>query len=391
MPHSTSASIEEHNASISLSFSSASRPELIIPQWPASPPDGPKTPEYPESRRKRIRTAPPSPPMSCSDFEDLSVDPSKVQIPENYQTPTKASLASLDRDASEGIAYLPTPPESQVGEDTADPLGLPYPTQPRALSRRQRSPLPSLPSRGRGRESAFGSPRTGTPQSASTSSPDRYINHRGPYRDPAGSFRLGKPPHLLSDAEKLLRQDSATPDPFVSGSPRRTRRGRSLLLSNLVRSASRSESRSVSNPDVLTLSHPAFPSPQLRQASVGAVWNIGGGSSYPTGPIQGILDGRGGLIGSRTNAPLYTAKFLDKDDSADDRDTFEDRLAAALEIDRTRRILDFSRPPPREPKVDGTKRRKTNLGSRTQWKYGEWMREGDISCKQAYQTLPGSC
>ncbi|KAL8928843.1 MAG: hypothetical protein Q9208_001621 [Pyrenodesmia sp. 3 TL-2023] len=99
----------------------------------------------------------------------------------------------------------------------------------------------------------------------------------------------------------------------------------------------------------------------LNPGVLGAVWNIGGGVPHANGPIRAISDGRGGLVGSGTNAPLYTASFLVKDDSEEDKDTFSDRLAAALDIDTTRKVLDFSRP-----------QRKTRT-------YGEWMREGNIS------------
>lgn len=378
MPRSVSSSVEEHNASTCPSFSFSSRRSLELPQWPASLPEGPNTPEYPESRKKKIRTAPPSPPISYYDIQDSPVEPSKVQITDGYRTPRTPSPAPLDRRLPDRIPYLPTPPESQDGDHSERSLDPVYPVQPRALPQYRPAPLPS---RGRSREPGFRTRAVDSPQSASTTSPDRYISNRKTFQAPTSGFRLGKPPHLLSDAEKLLRHDSATPDPFVSGSPRRTRRGRSLLSSSLSRSTSRSQSRSVSNPDVLTVSHPSLPSPQLRQASAGAVWNIGGGSHHRTGPVQGISDGRGGLIGSGTNAPLYTARFLSEGDPTEDRDTFENRLAVALEIDRTRRTLDFSRPRPRERRVSGSKRKRADCISRTQWKYGEWTREGDISCK----------
>ncbi|KAL8736422.1 MAG: hypothetical protein Q9166_000214 [cf. Caloplaca sp. 2 TL-2023] len=117
-------------------------------------------------------------------------------------------------------------------------------------------------------------------------------------------------------------------------------------------------SRSVGGPDLLMIPHQAHPSPYPRQASIGAVWNVGGGSSHTSGPIEAISDGRGGFIGSGTNAPLYTAKFLEKDPPEDDLNTYEHRLAIALEIDRNRKVFDFSRPPKRERTVSGAKRKR---------------------------------
>lgn len=381
MPHSILPSVEEQNSSTNHSFSFSSDPSLGCPLWPASPPASPKTPADTESRRKRKRTAPPSPPSSCGDAGVFAKDAtaSEARLLDDFPEPQALSPAHSTSQASEGGPYLPTPPESQDGGDDCDLTDLAYPIHPRALSQCRLTPLPHH----RGREPDFRTYGPPTPQSASTSSPDRYISVRHNSQDPSRSFRLGKPPHLLSDAEKLLRNESATPDPFVSGSPRRVRRGRSVAPGSFDRSASPSESRSVSNPDVLSIPHPSVPSSRLRQASVGAVWNIGGGVSHPHGPVQGVSDGRGGLIGSGTNAPLYTAKFLEKGGSEEDRETFEDRLAAALDIDRTRRTLDCTRPQARQRRASGTKRKREDFPSRTQWKYGEWTREGDISCKQA--------
>ncbi|KAL8961895.1 MAG: hypothetical protein Q9193_001622 [Seirophora villosa] len=263
-----------------------------------------------------------------------------ARLLDDFPEPQALSPAHSTSQTSEGGPYLPTPPESQDGGDECDLTDLAYPIHPRALSQCRLTPLPHH----RGREPDFRTYGPPTPQSASTSSPDRYISVRHNSQDPSRSFRLGKPPHLLSDAEKLLRNDSATPDPFVSGSPRRP--------------------------------------PHLNLEVVGAVWNIGGGVSHPHGPVQGVSDGRGGLIGSGTNAPLYTAKFLEKGGSEEDRETFEDRLAAALDIDRTRRTLNFTRPQARQRRASGTKRKREDFPSRTQWKYGGWTREGDISSAQ---------
>ncbi|KAL9030629.1 MAG: hypothetical protein Q9196_001265 [Gyalolechia fulgens] len=314
--------------------------------------------------------------MSCTDNEDSSVITGQAQTSRGLQLPRTPSPTQKARAVSEGSFYLPTPPGSQCGDATETLPEILYPVQPRPLSQCRITPLPG---KGRGGDSRRRIHSIATPQPTPSASPDRYISNRNALQDSARTFRLGKPPHLLSEVEKLLRQDSATPDPFVSGSPRWFRRGRSPISTSISRSASRSESRSVSNPDVLTILPSALASSQVRQASAGAVWNIGGGSSYPTRPIQGVSNGRGGLLGSGTNAPLYTAKFLEKDAPEEGIDTYENRLAIALDIDRTRRTLDFTRPQSRPRQVSGTKRKRTDFVERTQWKYGEWTREGDIS------------
>ncbi|KAL8938674.1 MAG: hypothetical protein Q9216_003765 [Gyalolechia sp. 2 TL-2023] len=371
MPRSISSSVEEHKTSTSPSLSFSSIPLTQDPKWPLTPP---KTPDYPESQRKRIRTAPPSPPISFMDMEESSVVTSYAQTNRGLQYPQTPSPTPKGRAVSDGSVYLPTPPGSQDGKDTESLPDLLYPLRPRPLSRCRFSPLPKTH---RGSEFSRRIRSVSAVQAIPSASPDRYIGNRDTPQDSASSFRIGKLPHLLSEAEKLLRRDSATPDPFVSGSLGLQRRRRLPVSTGFTRSTSRSESRSVSNPDVLTIPHPALPSPRLRQASAGAVWNIGGGSSYPTGPIQGVSNGRGGLIGSGTNAPLYTAKFLEKDSPEECTDTYENRLAIALDIDRTRRTLNFTRPENRQ--ASGNKRKRTDFVGRTQWKYGEWTREGDIS------------
>lgn len=373
MPRSVSVSLEEHKPSNSLSFSSSSIPLTQDPQWPPSPP---MTPEYRGPQRKRIRTASPSTPESYMDIDSSSVVYNQLRTNESLHILRTPSPPPKARTVSEGSFYLPTPPRSQDGDDTECLPDVLYPLRSRPLSRCGLTPLPG---KGRSSDSSRRIHTIATPQSTSSASLDRFISSRNTTQNSASSFRLGKLPHLLSEAEKLLRRDSATQDPFVSGNPRCYRSSRSSITRSFTRSASRSGSRSVSNPDVLTIPHPTIPSPQYRRASAGAVWNIGGGSTYPKGPIKGISNGRGGLIGSGTNAPLYTAQFLEPDTPEECIDTYENRLAAALDIDRTRRTLDFTRPRYRGRQVSGTKRKRPDFVARTQWKYGEWTREGDIS------------
>ena len=50
-----------------------------------------------------------------------------------------------------------------------------------------------------------------------------------------------------------------------------------------------------------------------RQISAGAIWNVGG-SAVVQGSVAAIPNGRGGLLASGTNAPLFTASFFNKTD-----------------------------------------------------------------------------
>ncbi|KAL8768162.1 MAG: hypothetical protein Q9209_005553 [Squamulea sp. 1 TL-2023] len=337
-------------------------------------------PEHPLSRRKRRRITPLSPPASPCWYDGSPTDDERIELSSVYQRSRTPSLVSQDLCVSDESHELPTPPDSEDDGDTADDDDLPYPIRPRPLlSGGTNLVLEKI----RGRDLSRRAYTPGTPGSISSASPDRFISNRNTPHDSAKSFRFGKAPHLLSPEEKLLRRDSATPDPFVTTGTGRPRYGRPSLSGRDGRVTNRSQSRSVSGPDVLMMPHQAHTPPHHRQASVGAVWNVGGGNSLPTGPVEAVSDGRGGWVGSGTNAPLYTAKFLEKAHSEDDLDTYEHRLAVALDIDRNRKVLDFTRPQKQGRTVSGAKRKRGDDVSRTQWKYGEWTRVGDTSLVKA--------
>lgn len=209
-------------------------------------------------------------------------------------------------------------------------------------------------------------------------SPDRYISSRYSPQARSSTFRTSKSPQELSGTERLLRQNSASPDPFRS--PTRLREGTRVGSGSNNGQQSRSPSRSLSGPTVLGL-HRSPLIVQNRQASVGAVWAVGGSTAAsPTGPVQGLPNGRGGVIGSGTNAPMYTSRFLDGETPDRDLERLEGRLAAALDIDQTSRMLDI----PGSPKKAGhastgslaSKRRYPFIDSRTRWEHGAWVQEG---------------
>ncbi|KAL9581276.1 MAG: hypothetical protein Q9203_005964 [Teloschistes exilis] len=388
MPHFIPISVEERpaSASTSLSFSSSPRRSSDSSPWLDFELEDIQGPEYPGSRIKRLRTALSSPPLSPAQGIAPVTEGKPFQSTSEAQAPSTPPRFVQKKSSVEDVPHLPTSPDSQDSGGSED--FLPYQAISGPLLQ---SPLTPTSSNAKSRRSLRRPWTARTPILASATSPDRYISSRSAL-DSSGSFRLGKAPHLLSPDEKLLRNHSATPDPFLS-SPRRTRHGRALTSSIDSRSASRSRARSTSSQDVLLTPHHAHPPPQFRQASVGTIWNIGGGAHQPTGPVQGISDGRGGLIGSGTNSPLYTAKFSEKDAPEDDQELYENRLAAALDLDRTRKVLDLSRPEPRKAALLSTKRKRGTFVGRTQWRYGEWAREGDISpvrkvAKQETKSVP---
>jgi meiosis-specific APC/C activator protein AMA1 len=106
--------------------------------------------------------------------------------------------------------------------------------------------------------------------------------------------------------------------------------------------------------------------------SLGSAWTVGG-----LAPLSiGVPNGRGGLIGSGTNAPLYTTSFSSAAPKADeDRDKHEGRLAKALELDRVQRVFDFSNSMTLGPAFTG-KHKYAEVSSKTIWSGTEWVMEG---------------
>lgn len=213
--------------------------------------------------------------------------------------------------------------------------------------------------------------------------PDRFIAHRTPSHDASRNFRVSKPTQQLSSVERLLRQGSDTPDPFRS--PSISRQGRPRISSGQSNRNVSGQAHVVNSTNLLQT--PTNPSnPQTRQVSTGAVWNVGGAAaSAPSGPINGVPDGQGGLLGSGTNAPMYTSRFFESNTPDQDRGRLEGRLAAALNIDQASRIFNHSQSPDRSRgtkiKIAGSPSGSKHLEQRTIWKDGQWIREESMSRK----------
>ncbi|PGG96777.1 hypothetical protein AJ79_09460 [Helicocarpus griseus UAMH5409] len=176
------------------------------------------------------------------------------------------------------------------------------------------------------------------------SSPDRFLPAREPYDSDVPPFRLSKNPRLLSPGEKLLRQRDPRADPFAPYQPRRR-----VGISRSNRSSDRRDTphhlpRHVSDTSVYARNDRTPRRGSQRQISAGAVWNVGGASAATGSAPLGIPDGRGGLLSTGTSAPMYLAKFLDKDTHSQHLKRHESRLAAALDIDQANRVLKFGDP-----------------------------------------------
>lgn len=213
----------------------------------------------------------------------------------------------------------------------------------------------------------------------SPASPDRFIPTREFNDPPSTTFHVSKSPRRLSPEEKLLRRRSPKADPFMPSRPRRsvsapkpqTERAHSPHYApHMVNDSFAVGGQTLTGPNDL-----------LRQISSGAVWNVGGTGAALDRPPLAISDGTGGLLGSGTTAPLYTAKFLPQTTTTEEREKHESRVALALDIDPATRLLGTSRlwpllesrPSPSSPAYERL--------SPFVWKDNAWKRvEGD-RCK----------
>ncbi|KAM3087434.1 hypothetical protein ACMFMG_001524 [Clarireedia jacksonii] len=223
---------------------------------------------------------------------------------------------------------------------------------------------------------------------SSLRSPDRFLPFLRDSQQSTQSFRSNKEPDTLSTYEKLIRNNSASLDAF------QPRRRVTTPIPLAVRPDTRRNFTGNRGRGATALafqrSAPSSPGGE-RQVSVGTVWAVGGIAPASAG----ISNGRGGLMGSGTNAPLYTTSFsASRPKAQDDSEKHEDRLAQALDIDRVQRVFEFRHPavsPPKSP-TNG-KGKKHTLHEKTQWNGTEWILGGPEHKHQLPQeprTLPAA-
>ena len=403
MPHLASASVQDFHSSTKLAFNQLSQrysddffstPSQAQATW------GPKK-NRPQPLEQLLNGGLPSPPASESDEADmLSLESNSKHHDFVHRLPRTPSPDKESTRSIGSLVFCHTPtPELQTSSNTipvSDSRPLSSASKP--ISQFDALPFPAEPSHTYILESSSKDPREScqSPKrrcvSAEASyltppaSPDRYISNRYSPQPRSSTFRTSKSPQQLSSTERLLRQNSASPDPFRS--PTHLRAGRRVVSDNESRQESRLGTRATSGTNVFGLPRTTL-RVQDRQPSAGAVWNVGGNSATsPTGPIQGVPNGRGGLIGSGTNAPLYTSRFLEGETPDQDLERLEGRLAIALEIDQTNRVLDIPASPARR-RYAGTesvtsKRKYPFIDLRTRWKGGVWVQEGKSSCEFAF-------
>lgn len=92
--------------------------------------------------------------------------------------------------------------------------------------------------------------------------------------------------------------------------------------------------------------------------------------------VVGVSTGNGGMLGVGTNAPLYKSAFLNRADPEAELEAYERRLALALDVDQTERVLHHS-PPPSSPLKAGCE--SSTSPAKTVWRDGGWVKDGSNS------------
>jgi len=112
----------------------------------------------------------------------------------------------------------------------------------------------------------------------------------------------------------------------------------------------------------------------LRSVSQPTVWSVGG--SAVTEGVASTSNGRGGRVTSGSNAPHYAADFLRHRSNTDETVTHGQRLAHAMDISQSGRVVEQTSPPS-SPVSPAT----SSPGSRSQisWKDCKWERPLDAS------------
>jgi len=216
--------------------------------------------------------------------------------------------------------------------------------KPRAQTRlistpRSKENRVSSPERGRSRVRAAISPSAARSPLRSPISPDRFIPKRDFVEPTSAIFRVAKNPQHLSPQERLFRRLLPGDDPFLPASSPRNPTGRGN------QQPTRLQQIPHHRPHLVTeLTSPGNNTIRetLREASPGAVWNVGGPSAARGGTLVATSNNDIIASGNRSTAPNFVARFLPKKPKCSEDEIHESRLALALSIDPTNRLLGTS-------------------------------------------------
>ena len=275
----------------------------------------------------------------------------KSEISETVENELVERFKRIDL-SSPSDAPFPVPPSKVVSGPSTPNIeaskateALPFPLSPKPLIS---SRLLTTPKR---RAISAG----GTPESSPNLS-DRFIPSRAAEDGLVRAYQVNKKPEDLSTDERISRTDGANPDPFTARriTPIRTR-------------GLNERGQASGSPPPPRSRHPS--GLQARVVSPGGIWNVGGSAAIQQRPVTGVSNGRGGLLGSGTNAPMFSSTFFNTETPHESQERFEGRLAFALDIDRTSRVLDLSHSRKRVPSTPEASPQRRN----TIWKDGSWV------------------
>jgi hypothetical protein len=92
--------------------------------------------------------------------------------------------------------------------------------------------------------------------------------------------------------------------------------------------------------------------------------------------VVAVSTGRGGMLGTGTNAPLYISNFLNRADPEAELEAYERRLALALDVDQIDRVLQHSSTPPTISKAN---HHDLEVLTRHTWRDSAWIKDGITS------------
>ena len=324
-------------------------------------------------------------------------------------SPTSTSIPitpQLSEEAAVFIPHLSAEPAISTDSSLAIPGGstssldvhTPLAPASRAIGSfpfpRQTNSKPGASGSGSSRQRGYRSFSTGLRTgSRHAKSRDRFIPIRKSPTSSTKSFHMSKPLHRLSSSERLLRRAASNADPFTSTEQNRASDADRLAPLRIPpRRLNGVRVGSTGSTGVLSIRRDSD-SFFNRQASVGAVWNVGGAATIPSpGPIAAVPNGRGGLLGSGTNAPMYSSRFLESNTPDRDLEKHEGRLALALDFDQASRVFEFSSPSSSDPSANTSSRSASGGSSRGRcerdtadprviWRDNEWSKDGSPTRK----------
>jgi hypothetical protein len=217
-----------------------------------------------------------------------------------------------------------------------------------------------------------------SPRRGQACAPDRYIAARRPPAITRESYELNKPTERR-EATHANHGSQSNSDPF---SQRLRRSGR---LNDELRALREAHSLLMGRASALrrnvNLAYRHNPNASgFRQISAGTVWNVGGPSAV-SDTVVAVSTGRGGMLGTGTNAPLYTSTFLNSADPEAELEAYERRLALALGVDQTDRVLQHSSPPPTIPNAT---HHDMAVHTKHNWRDSAWIKDGVTSRLSTY-------